>query len=270
MKYAWHPFNLHVSVHMYTCLDLPFVVLCLAVVLYSQLKELQMAAESDNTTPASTPPPQSHSSPIRQEKQQLSTQMASPKNLHPMTTSVADSSSSGVASDQAATRSSIPKTTSSASKAQLPDSMSNLSSIINTSTGRKVVAADSSSSSSSSSLHVTSAVSITAATAVSAKSTDPPIHATPAPAKPRTKAEVKNQHPPADLKYSTADIGRRIEMYSYKFATWDQIELVDFNETSGSMHKCRSTSDKSEKWIDLKKKPIRGLAVRREEEEEGD
>ena len=81
------------------------------------------------------------------------------------------------------------------------------------------------------------------------------------PSKPRTKSEVKNQHPPADLKYSAEDIGRRIELYSYKFATWDIVELVDFSETNGNMHKCKSESDKSEKWIDLAKKPIRGLPI---------
>ena len=78
---------------------------------------------------------------------------------------------------------------------------------------------------------------------------------------------MQNQHPPADLKQSQVDIGRRIELYSYKFATWDVVEILDFNETNdGNMHKCRSESDQSEKWIDLKKKPIRGLVVEKKEE----
>lgn len=77
--------------------------------------------------------------------------------------------------------------------------------------------------------------------------------------RPRTKSEVKDQHPPADLKYSTADIGRTIELYSYKYAKWDKIELIDFNETNGNRHKCKNAVDKSEKWLDLKTKPIRGL-----------
>lgn len=93
------------------------------------------------------------------------------------------------------------------------------------------------------------------------RAAQPTTTLSPTPAKPRTKAEVKNQHPPADLLHSVEDIGRKIELYSYKFSTWDVITLVDYSQASGSMHKCKSEGDSSEKWIDLKKKPIRGLAV---------
>jgi hypothetical protein len=69
------------------------------------------------------------------------------------------------------------------------------------------------------------------------------------------KDEVTNQHPPANLSYSKEDVGRTIEMYVFRYNTWEPLELLDFEPTK-KLHKCRHL-DKSEKWLDLKKKPIR-------------
>jgi hypothetical protein len=188
-------------------------------------------------------------SPINKEKQQIKT-AGSPKALKPIPAVV-----SPVVNPSNKTSTSVSKPTNIASS----DAMMDLSSIINVATGTGNVE----------SVQASTTKPITQpAKASNDKATVKPIEqkATVAvQAKPRTKSEVKNQHPPADLKYSQEDVGRKIELYSYKFATWDVIELVDFNETSGNMHKCRSESDKTEKWIDLKKKPIRGMVVQSEE-----
>lgn len=72
---------------------------------------------------------------------------------------------------------------------------------------------------------------------------------------PAEQDTVINQHPPANLDYSKADIGRTIEMYIFRYNTWEPLQILDF-EMSRHLHKCRHV-DMSEKWLDLKKKPIR-------------
>ncbi len=70
---------------------------------------------------------------------------------------------------------------------------------------------------------------------------------------------VTDQHPPAELSYSKLDIGRVVQMFAFRYNTWENVELCDY-ENSNQLHKCK-LMDGSEKWLDLKKKPIRGLVI---------
>lgn len=83
------------------------------------------------------------------------------------------------------------------------------------------------------------------------------ISAKPTSAKKKQERVVTNQHPPADLFYTKGDVGRVIQMYAFRYSAWENVELVDF-EPSNNLHKCKQI-DGSEKWFDLRKKPIRGM-----------
>lgn len=69
---------------------------------------------------------------------------------------------------------------------------------------------------------------------------------------------VRAQHAPVEISYSKYDIGKIIQMFSFRFNSWENIQLVDFDVTR-SLHKCQNQSDGTSQWLDLKKKPIRGI-----------
>jgi hypothetical protein len=60
------------------------------------------------------------------------------------------------------------------------------------------------------------------------------------------------------LKYDRSDVGRKMELYIYRYNCWEVIEIVDY-ETAKGLHKCRHL-DKTEQWIDLKKKQIKEIS----------
>ena len=68
----------------------------------------------------------------------------------------------------------------------------------------------------------------------------------------------KDMYPPADLSYSKEDASKAIQMYSFRYDSWENLIIEDF-EPSNSMHKCKNLADGSTKWLDLRKKPIRGV-----------
>lgn len=77
--------------------------------------------------------------------------------------------------------------------------------------------------------------------------------------KKKIEREVKDQHPPAELQYSKVDVGRVIQLFVFRYNNWENLKILDY-EQSNTLHKCKHV-DGSEKWLDLKKKPIRGLVV---------
>lgn len=68
----------------------------------------------------------------------------------------------------------------------------------------------------------------------------------------------KDMYPPADLSYSKEDAAKAIQIYSFRYDTWENLIIEDF-EPSNNMHKCKNLADSSVKWLDLRKKPIRGV-----------
>lgn len=71
-------------------------------------------------------------------------------------------------------------------------------------------------------------------------------------------SKQKDTYPPADLSFSKNDAHKSIQMYSFRYDTWEDLHIEDF-EPSNQMHKCKNLADNSVKWLDLKKKPIRGV-----------
>jgi hypothetical protein len=59
------------------------------------------------------------------------------------------------------------------------------------------------------------------------------------------------------LHHDRSDLGRKLELYIYRYNCWEEIEVVDYEPTKG-LHKCRHL-DRTEQWIDLKKKQLREL-----------
>lgn len=59
------------------------------------------------------------------------------------------------------------------------------------------------------------------------------------------------------LSNDRGDIGKKMELYIYRYNCWEVIEIVDY-EASKGLHKCRHL-DKTEQWIDLKKKQLREI-----------
>ena len=64
-------------------------------------------------------------------------------------------------------------------------------------------------------------------------------------------------HRSADLSFSSADVGRAIQLFSFRMNSWDRIDLLDF-EPMKRLHKCKHP-DGSVQWLDLAKKPIRAM-----------
>ena len=62
---------------------------------------------------------------------------------------------------------------------------------------------------------------------------------------------------PANLTGTMDDIGRGVEMFSYRLNNWERIDLVDF-DPSRKMYKCQYPNGNIQ-WLDLTKKPVRGL-----------
>lgn len=61
----------------------------------------------------------------------------------------------------------------------------------------------------------------------------------------------------ANLSHSSDDIGRALQLFSFRMNTWDRIQIVDYDSVK-KQHKCRH-SDGAEQWLDLAKKPIRAI-----------
>jgi hypothetical protein len=73
----------------------------------------------------------------------------------------------------------------------------------------------------------------------------------------------------ANLSYSGDDVNKIIQLYSFRMNKWEYILIEDYN-SSNMFHKCKLVGDNStlesalaskgmSQWIDLKKKPIRGI-----------
>ena len=60
-----------------------------------------------------------------------------------------------------------------------------------------------------------------------------------------------------NLSHSSDDVGRVVQLFSFRMNTWDRIQIVDFDSVK-RQHKCRH-SDGAEQWLDLTKKPIRAI-----------
>jgi hypothetical protein len=61
----------------------------------------------------------------------------------------------------------------------------------------------------------------------------------------------------ANLSFTMDDVGRAIEVFSYRLNAWERLDLVDF-EQSKRQFKCQFP-DGSIQWLDLSKKPTRSL-----------
>jgi hypothetical protein len=74
------------------------------------------------------------------------------------------------------------------------------------------------------------------------------------------KLELKRSvHEPANLSYSSYDVGRRIQMYSFQYDNWENIEIVDYDVNDGQ-HKCLFEANNLLQCFNLRKKPIRAFA----------
>lgn len=70
-------------------------------------------------------------------------------------------------------------------------------------------------------------------------------------------AASSSTSPSSLLRFDRGDVGKRMELYIYRYNCWEVIEVVDYEPSKG-LHKCRHL-DKSEQWIDLKKKQFRDI-----------
>ena len=61
----------------------------------------------------------------------------------------------------------------------------------------------------------------------------------------------------ANLLQTSEDIGRSVQLFSFRMNTWDRIDLIDFDSVK-RLHKCRHP-DGTVQWLDLAKKPIRAI-----------
>ncbi len=74
--------------------------------------------------------------------------------------------------------------------------------------------------------------------------------------KSRDEPTKREKHEPANLTYSEMDVDRTIQMYSFRYDSWEDVEIISF-DAEKKLHQCILQNDKSQQWFDLKKKPIR-------------
>lgn len=67
-----------------------------------------------------------------------------------------------------------------------------------------------------------------------------------------------NGHRPAHLTQTADDIGRALEMFSFRLNAWERIDIIDF-DASKRMYKVHYPTG-AVQWLDLAKKPVRALA----------
>lgn len=60
-----------------------------------------------------------------------------------------------------------------------------------------------------------------------------------------------------NLSHTSDDVGRAVQLFSFRMNTWDRIDLVDYDSVK-RLHKCRHP-DGSVQWLDLTKKPVRAI-----------
>jgi hypothetical protein len=79
------------------------------------------------------------------------------------------------------------------------------------------------------------------------------------PMNPPNNANQSNQgqNRPINLSFTMDDVGRAIEMFSFRFSNWERVDLVDFDQNK-RLYKCQFP-DGSIQWLDLTKKPTRTL-----------
>jgi hypothetical protein len=78
-------------------------------------------------------------------------------------------------------------------------------------------------------------------------------------AAPASRAAAAPTVVPPKLSYSAADVGNVIQLYSFRFNAWGNVDILDYEPTR-RMHQCR-LGDGSVQWMDLKKKPIREVPL---------
>lgn len=66
-----------------------------------------------------------------------------------------------------------------------------------------------------------------------------------------------SENKPANLSNSKDDIGRMLELFSFRKNLWERIDLIDFDDQKRS-YKC-AFPDGGIQWLDLTKKPVRSL-----------
>ena len=71
-------------------------------------------------------------------------------------------------------------------------------------------------------------------------------------------------HLPANLQNSANDIGRHIQMFSFRLNRWETITLGNYDDKN-KLHFCQMPDGHSV-WVDLKKKPIRAVPMDGEKE----
>lgn len=64
---------------------------------------------------------------------------------------------------------------------------------------------------------------------------------------------------PANLSYTSNDISRDIQIFSFRLNQWETVKLEDFDSNRGC-HKCKFPNETSQ-WLDLKRKPIRSVPL---------
>lgn len=57
------------------------------------------------------------------------------------------------------------------------------------------------------------------------------------------------------ISYDASDIGKVIQMFSFRFSSWEDVQILDFEELK-MLHRCKN-ADGACQWMDLKQKPIR-------------
>jgi hypothetical protein len=70
-----------------------------------------------------------------------------------------------------------------------------------------------------------------------------------------------NNSKPANLTFTMDDIGRAVELFSFRLNHWERIDLIDFDPNKRQF-KCQFP-DGGVQWLDLSKKPTRSLADER-------
>lgn len=67
-----------------------------------------------------------------------------------------------------------------------------------------------------------------------------------------------NNNRPANLTGTPDDIGRSLELFSFRQNAWERIDVVDFDPNK-RFYKVQYPNQ-AVQWLDLSKKPVRSLA----------
>jgi hypothetical protein len=72
-----------------------------------------------------------------------------------------------------------------------------------------------------------------------------------------SQPQVQQPSVPANLDGSLDDVGKALEMFSFRLNNWERIDIIDY-EATRKLYKCQFPNGTIQ-WLDLTKKPVRAM-----------